>query len=183
MLESLQSALNAFFGFSLNNSDYAILGGALFVVIQTTILFFKHNHNPFKYFRWPVSKAVVISSDVVKSMNRVDGFGAGNTHTRQIEIYTPQIQFEYDFKGRKYQSSTYSPFITSNADRRYAEEIAKQYNPGRRFDCYVNPENPEQAYIEVSKGNVAMFAAALLFFIVGFPVAAYVLVLAKHGAL
>ncbi|MCC6219861.1 MAG: DUF3592 domain-containing protein [Deltaproteobacteria bacterium] len=103
---------------------------------------------------WNPSDCEVISS-------RVNSHSSDDTTT-----YSVDILYEYTNNGKQYKSNRYnfSPF-TSSSGRDAKSRIVKQYPPGRRFQCFVNPLDPTEAVIErgLNSDNLVIAIVTLLF--------------------
>lgn len=61
--------------------------------------------------------------------------------------YSVDILYAYEFRGVPYKSSRYGFSDFSSSGRAAKQRIVRQYRPGRKTTCYVNPADPTQAVL------------------------------------
>jgi len=82
---------------------------------------------------WNETSCVVISSQPkIKTQSGLI--------TTTFSLYSVDIVYSYEIKGKKYQSNRYDFFNEATA-------IIDRYPPGTRTPCYVNPKDPTDAVI------------------------------------
>jgi len=86
----------------------------------------------------------------VEALVTTSGVAAMN---REIDLYYPEVTFEYRYDGRTYRSSFVEP-ATERLGRDYevAREICSQYPRGERVTAYVPSDDPGSAYLEPEDG-------------------------------
>lgn len=64
--------------------------------------------------------------------------------------YIPQVKYTYEINGETYESENVYPGIGDRkfADREGARAVASSYGNGSTARGYVDPDNPEQAFLE-----------------------------------
>ncbi|WP_424016188.1 DUF3592 domain-containing protein (plasmid) [Halorientalis pallida] len=64
--------------------------------------------------------------------------------------YIPQVRYKYEINGETYESENVYPGIGDRkfASRDEAKAVASSYDNGTTARGYVDPENPEQAFLE-----------------------------------
>lgn len=60
--------------------------------------------------------------------------------------YFSEIQYNYEFDGKKYQSGNLMPLVSSGG-RDWAQAIVNQYPAGRSCQAYCDPNDPAQAIL------------------------------------
>lgn len=82
--------------------------------------------------------------------------------------YSVKILFRYTYEGRERHADTYAPGTMSSSGRADKRAVVRQYPRGKQVTCYVNPDDPAEAYIN-PKGSGAMYLGlfTLLFVLVG----------------
>lgn len=165
--------LDQLFGVSLKNIDYIFLSIGFFTSLFSVIQFLRKD-NPIPSFYWPKSKAKILTCKVKEeymysNRNNLKNF-------KQI-LYKPVITFEYLFKNKKYISSSYTMFTFASSSKEKAEFVTRNYPLNKVVPVYVNPKNPKQAYIELSKTRAILFCIGMSLFMIGFPVVSVLLVI------
>jgi hypothetical protein len=61
--------------------------------------------------------------------------------------YSVDILYRYEVNGREYRSNRYSFMGGSSSGYDGKAEVVRQYPPGQRATCYVNPGNPTDAVL------------------------------------
>jgi hypothetical protein len=83
-------------------------------------------------------------------------------------IFVPAVQYRYEYGGVPHESdvvcSRSKPLTSESA----AEQFIKRFGPGTTAECYVNPDDPAQAMLELPTnegarvlGRFGLLAAAL----------------------
>jgi hypothetical protein len=83
---------------------------------------------------WHPVPATVISSDV------------GTVHHSKGDSYKPVVVYSYRFDGFQFQAATVTP-IDISAGQAWAQSIVSRYHPGNTTTAYVNPDDPNRAFI------------------------------------
>ncbi len=104
--------------------------------------------------RWEERTSLIIKSEVV------------TIHDDDGTVYSPEIEFEYEFQGRKYRSSTWSTGFTSSSSHSRAHSVVNRYPVGSEPPCFVNTDDPKQAVLDRSFQKSNLFALFLLIFLV-----------------
>ena len=78
--------------------------------------------------------------------------------------YRPDVQFRYSYRGRAYESDLLKPTIIVQgfASSETAAEELKPFPVGARVPAWVDPQNPDKAYL-VQEGG----AGPIVFIILG----------------
>lgn len=79
--------------------------------------------------------------------------------------YSVDILYAYEFRGVPYKSSRYGFFDFSSSGRAAKQRIVRQYPPGRKTTCYVNPANPSQAVLNRGMTHELWFGLLPLVFV------------------
>ncbi len=79
--------------------------------------------------------------------------------------YAPEIQYTYEFEGRKFFGERISVIGTSAQHRGHAREVLARYPVGASVDVYVDPRKPSRAVLEpgVSWGSLLATVMGLAF--------------------
>jgi hypothetical protein len=88
----------------------------------------------YRVLSWVPVSANVISSDV----GTVSG-SKGNT-------YKPVVVYNYRYQGNPFQASAVTP-ISISAGQKWAQGIADRFQPGQTTTAYVNPSQPNNAFL------------------------------------
>lgn len=64
--------------------------------------------------------------------------------------YAPDLAFTYAYGGEDFQSNRYSFGSISTSDRAFARDVIQRHPVGAEVTARVDPENPEEAVLEVS---------------------------------
>lgn len=100
---------------------------------------------------------------------------AGDKETSAPEAileYRPEIHIEYRFGERTYAIWTYEPATLGDGgyfpDRKSPEEIIARYEPGKAYECWLDPAKPEDAYLRKSSSILGwtflVIPVSLMFF-------------------
>jgi|WetSurMetagenome_2_1015567.scaffolds.fasta_scaffold311555_2 hypothetical protein len=107
---------------------------------------------------WPAVEAHILNSRI-----EVEREGFSDTHYGgRITYYYPQVLYEYEVRGLKYQS-TRLLFVQVNYTRAEAEAAIARYPAGGQAMAHVHPENPRLAVLESGlAGKQGKYAIAAL---------------------
>ncbi|KOX97429.1 DUF3592 domain-containing protein [Halorubrum sp. ASP1] len=77
--------------------------------------------------------------------------------------YRPTVRFTYEYEGTEYASTNvYPSAITSNYDTESAaREVVAAYAVNESTTAYVDPADPDGAFLKAQTSNAPLFAAAL----------------------
>jgi hypothetical protein len=120
------------------------LGLAVFVAVL--------GFQEFQIRHWPVVACTFLQSNV----QEFDG--------REQAPYAFITRYRYDWKGRSHFGTSFRNSDYGWANVADADRVARSYPVGARRTCHVDPDNPDQAVLEVedSLGLVALGVAVLL---------------------
>lgn len=108
---------------------------------------------------WPTVKGEILRSEV---KGRPGGKGA----------YRAKIEFRYAVGGTEYKSRKIAIGGEVNSSKVRAAARCSQYPIGATPDVYVNPDNPNEAYLELrQEGRVLTTAIGALFAFLGIGLA------------
>lgn len=82
--------------------------------------------------------------------------------------YKPSIEFEYTYRGQKHTSDVlYPSMLDENTGYDWAESVVKDYPEGETVTAYVNPENPDGAFLKKrsERGKVMLAVLELIGFL------------------
>ena len=81
--------------------------------------------------------------------------------------YRPTVRFTYEYDGTEYASTELFPSaITSNYDTESAaREVVAAYAVGESTTAYVDPADPDGAFLKAQTSNAPLFAAVLGLFL------------------
>ncbi|MFY4815531.1 DUF3592 domain-containing protein [Halorubrum sp. Atlit-26R] len=81
--------------------------------------------------------------------------------------YRPAVRFTYEYEGTEYASTNVFPSaITSNYDTESAaREVVAAYAVGESTTAYVDPADPDGAFLKAQTSNAPLFAAVLGLFL------------------
>jgi hypothetical protein len=123
---------------SLNSNRVGVVFCAIFAVIGAALFYFLTVRTFLKVQAarsWPTVPCVVESSRV-KSHDSDDG-----------TTYSADILYRYQVAGREYRSNRFSFMGGSSSGYDGKAAVVRQYPPGRRTECFVNPANPNDAVL------------------------------------
>jgi Protein of unknown function (DUF3592) len=103
--------------------------------------------------RWEERTALILKSELAISRDN-DG-----------SVYSPEVDFEYEYQGKKYRSSTWSTGFASSSFQGGAQSVVKRYSTGSEHPCFVNPDEPSQAVLDRSFQKSNLFALFMLIFL------------------
>lgn len=112
--------------------------GCLFLVAGSTIFYFLTVRTFFQVQsarHWVETPAVVVASEV-KSHSGSKG-----------STYSVHITYRYEVNGRSHQADRYDFLGGSFSGYNGKAKIVRQYPPGRKITCFVNPANPADAVL------------------------------------
>lgn len=134
-----------------------LFGIFLVVGLVLTILFFVRPLVRIVRARdWPSQPCTIISSNV--RSHRSDG----NT------TYSVDILYSYRVDGKEYRANRYAFMGGSSSGYSSKASVVAKYRPGRRWICYVNPNDPADAVLERGlTSNLWFGLIPMIFFAVG----------------
>jgi len=116
------------------------------------------------------SNAVDDAVEVDATITELDVESRSSGSSPGVE-YRPTVRFTYEYEGTEYASTNLFPSaITSNYDTESAaREAFDGYAVGEPATAYVDPSDPDGAFLRSQTSNAPLFAAALglLFVLVG----------------
>jgi hypothetical protein len=101
--------------------------------------------------------------------------------------YYPDITYEYEVDGEKYEGDTYRAFEQGMTEEE-AVAIAEKYDEGKTTRCYYNPANPEEAVLTLESDTRSLYTTAalavgfLVFGVVGWIVVDFVVPRVEHAS-
>ena len=88
--------------------------------------------------RWRQVPAKILSSRLAE------------TQGNEGMLYSPEIRYEYQFEGRRYETDLWSVFPKwSGSDREPHRQIVAQFPRDREVTAWVNPGNPSEAVLSM----------------------------------
>lgn len=105
---------------------------------------------------WAATDCEVVSSGV-------------ETHSGDdSDTYSVEILYRYRHRGREYHSNRYHFFTGSTSGYESKARVVESYPEGRRFTCWVDPDDPAEAVIEPGLvGEIWIGLVPLVFVLVG----------------
>lgn len=96
-----------------------------------------------------LDNAVNIAATVTDTNIRTDSSRRGGID------YQAEINFDYSYEGEKYSSDFIYPLDDDKEFNREstAEEFLQDYSGGEQVEAYVNPSEPENAFLKDSRSN------------------------------
>lgn len=95
-----------------------------------------------------------IEATVVNSHVQVDE-GTGT----EADSYYPVVEYEYTYDGQTYTSDNVFPGVgSSSTSLSRAREIVDDYQQGDQVTAYVNPDDPQEAYLIEETDSLFHFA-------------------------
>ncbi|OFV83790.1 MAG: hypothetical protein A3D93_01545 [Acidobacteria bacterium RIFCSPHIGHO2_12_FULL_67_30] len=101
---------------------------------------------------WSTTEGVVVESSVRST--RLPGEDWTKTTDDDIrqEPWHARVTYTYSVEGRSYQSSrVYLDHVTAYASQSKAQELVRKYPEGRRITVHYNPQNPDDAALELDR--------------------------------
>lgn len=95
---------------------------------------------------WDTTTGRVLYSGVA---SRRSSTSEGGTNT----YYYPQVAYEYEVRGQRYQSQRIAFGNIGYGSPRKAEELASRYVMGGPVQVFYDPANPDQAVLERRSGS------------------------------
>jgi hypothetical protein len=109
---------------------------------------------------WTATPCVITSSQVINSRD-----SDGNYK------YRVDIEYEFQFGGRKYYGNTYQFGPPDSSDFNGRQSIVSQFSNGTHTTCYVNPSNPNESVLNRAiSDNVWGGLVTLIFVAIGFGI-------------
>ena len=102
---------------------------------------------------WEKVNARVLDSKVIPG-------NSGNEPDHKL-----QVTYSYLFRGKEYKGTQFSRSSNSFDSINDAQSTQKKYSPGSRVTCMVNPENPQEAYLETSSPLLFLILLIPLIFV------------------
>jgi hypothetical protein len=102
---------------------------------------------------WPAVPCTVVSSRV-------------QSHNSDGTTYSVDILYRYEIRGREYKANRYNFFGVSSSGHSGKARIVRQYPPGRKTVCYVNPGDPTDAVLFPGFTPTMWFGLLPLLFVV-----------------
>lgn len=82
--------------------------------------------------------------------------------------YLLDIEYQYEFQGKKYIGTAYSPWrlggtewLLRSSHASGIEEMQQKFAPGTRLPCYVSPSDPRRAYLSRDRAGYATYVACI----------------------
>lgn len=70
------------------------------------------------------------------------------------ETYKPSVEFEYTYSGQKHTSDDlYPSVLDENTGYDWTKRIVENHPEGETVTAYVDPENPDRAFLEEGSGR------------------------------
>lgn len=88
----------------------------------------------YRVVTWHAVPATVISSDV------------GVVHGSKGNTYKPVVVYSYKYEGFQFRAATVTP-IDISAGQAWAQSIVSRYRRGTTTTAYVNPDDPNRAFL------------------------------------
>lgn len=127
---------------------------------------------------WESVPATVVSSEIGVKKRDSSSF---NKHDLSV-YYSIKITYQYEYNGKTYFGDRYDFFRSkdqySTFGKTQMQEITKQYPRGKKFFCWINPQNPGEAVISRDIHYISLLLSALVTICV--PGLAIFLVLGKY---
>ncbi len=109
---------------------------------------------------WPTAEAEIVSSEIESHRRR--SRSSSRSRTREVTMYTPVVEYEYNVNGEIYTSSRVSFFDGSSTARFDARGVVDKYPQGKVVSAYYDPDNPQNSVLETEEtGNI--FYLSLIF--------------------
>jgi hypothetical protein len=107
-------------------------------------------------YTWPQTPCVIQTSEDADSGDDEDPYAFTVTYT-------------YDYEGQTHTSSAFRRDIKNFSDFADVQTFLNRYPPGAESNCYVNPDDPDEAILQRSSLWFALFAMIpAVFMLVGF---------------
>lgn len=78
---------------------------------------------------------------------------------RYIDTYAPEVSYSYVVDGQRYTSENFRPGTGRETfrDRAEAAALLDGYEAGQQVTAYVDPQNPEQAFLSTETGDAPYY--------------------------
>ncbi len=117
-------------------------------------------------FTWGIAYSFYAQNKQQRNWPQVEGkvIRSGLTErTRNInKVYQLDVHYEYWVNGRRYESDSVDGMTTYYSSKSRAQSKADEYPVGRAVTALVNPDRPEEAFLEWGH---SWWAIALAFFL------------------
>jgi Protein of unknown function (DUF3592) len=125
----------------------------LILVLMGTVFFFGFGRD---FLRSLASREwVAVEGKIIRTwMSETTGSHHGNT-------FTPNVAYEYTYKGRKYQGSTIRVVGISYRYKSFAVEELAKFVKGSRVQVYLNPSHPTECALQPRAEWLALVFAVL----------------------
>lgn len=107
---------------------------------------------------WRARSWVAADCEVVSSHVATHSGDDGDT-------YSVEILYRYDYGGRDYHSNRYHFFTGSTSGYEGKARVVEALPAGRRFTCWVDPDDPSEAVIERGLSGESWIAVVPLLFV------------------
>ena len=115
------------------------------------------------YFIYPCLSQVLDSGNWKRADAVVDHrFYDVSVNDEGEKSYFVEILYRYKYKNKVYRSTQYNFINSSTSSKDEAIRIGKKYTKGKRFKCYVDPDDPEYSVIEKESFLVCLLTFAIL---------------------
>jgi hypothetical protein len=131
--------------------------GAVFTLIGGLVLYFAAIAPALKMLAarsWVPVECTILTSEV----GRHSGSKGSTT-------YSINITYRYEFEGRSWESARYNFFTGSSSGYEGKAAVVRQYPPGARATCWVNPQQPSEAVLDRSPSALMLFGLLGLLFL------------------
>ena len=115
------------------------------VMVLIGLLFF--SFSAYLIYRGIITKRFQQTEGVVLSSELISHLGDDEAS------YEPLIHYEYSIDGKRYQNSVYS-VAPSGYNKRKAQKIIDNFEPGRIIKVYFNPEKMEDSVLSVGLSTI-----------------------------
>lgn len=113
---------------------------------------------------WIPVDALVLSSRVDESRSIHIGGGSRSTAI----TYSPLITYKYSYEGKDYTYNRYT--LTGSVGEEYdPRKVVNQYPAGTNTTAYVNPDNPQEAVLNMGDrgSKIVLGALGFIFALIG----------------
>lgn len=142
----------------------ALGGGGLLFIFCGLIIWHKVKES----CKWPKVEGEIVSSEVVSGLNPPY---KGNITC----IAEPGIRYKYAVDGKEYEHNKVAFFHIQNTSSADAQKVTDKYPKGAKVTVYYNPQNPQEALLELESprhmliiagvGVIMVLVAPILFFL------------------
>ena len=127
----------------------AILLPPTLLIGAIAIFFIVHGAGEIETQRRLMHSAIEVEATIQNTRveRSVSSHGTGAQRSTSVS-YIPHVEYSYTHGGRAHMATGIWPVPESFSDRAEAQAAISRYRPGQKLPAFVDPDDPERAYLE-----------------------------------